>query len=122
MKQLLLLAMIMGISTGDTQPVTRSGIDGFVTMDVTAAATGASIGVDSMTKGGHFRATTSNSGYYLVDDIEPGAYSVWAEVKGIGCIIYPNVAVYRGQRTRRDFNFVHASRDKGNCQPANNHK
>jgi hypothetical protein len=62
------------------QPGDRSGIDGFVTRDMAAAVSGATIGIDKRTGGFHRQTTTDTSGYYLIDDLEPGGYSVWAEI------------------------------------------
>src|ERR1700751_767110 len=55
----------------------RSGIDGLVTRDIAAGVSGATIGIDNQTGGFHRRTTTTASGYYLMDDLEPGGYSVW---------------------------------------------
>jgi len=52
-----------------------------------------------------------------MDDLNPGAYSVWAEVKSVGCIIYPNIPIFPGKRVRQDFHFVRTRRNSGNCQP-----
>ncbi len=72
---------------------------------------------DSITKGLHRQAASNGCGYYLVDYFNPGAYSVWAEVKGLGCIIYRNISVFPGKRVRQDFHFVRAKRNPDNCQP-----
>ena len=99
------------------EPNTRSSLDGFVTSDLTAALPGATVGIDGLTGGLHRQTATNSSGYYLLDDVPPGGYSVWAEVRGYGCIIYPHVAVFRGQRTRQDFHFVRGKRLPKGCQP-----
>src|SRR4051794_40468968 len=80
-----------------------SGIDGFVTTELTAAVPGARIGIDSASKGFHRETTTDVTGYYSIDDLTPGAYSIWAEVRGLGCIIYPHLALLPGKRMRQDF-------------------
>jgi Carboxypeptidase regulatory-like domain len=107
----LVSAMGAGGQTG------RGGIDGFVMRDIVAVLPGAIIGIDSLTKGFHRETATNTGGYYLVDDLEPGGYSVRAEVKGYGCIIYPHVVVFAGQRARQDFHFARAKRVPGNCEP-----
>lgn len=99
------------------QPAENTVIEGFVTSDIVAAVPGASVGVDSLARGFHRQITTDTSGYYSFDHLEPGAYSIWAEIKGVGCIIYPHVAVYRGQRVREDFHFAQAKKYPGNCEP-----
>ena len=91
-------------------------IEGFVTSDIASVIPDAKIGVDSLTRGFHRETTTNTSGYYLLDGLSPGAYSVWAEVKGMGCIIYPHVALFPDQRLRQDFYFARAKRYPGNCE------
>ena len=85
-----------------------SGLEGFVKLYAIKPVPGAAIGVDSLTRGTHLRGTTNASGYYSFDDVRPGTYSVSAEAKGYGCIIYPHVVVQYGERLRQDFNFMTA--------------
>jgi hypothetical protein len=113
------LLALLGL-VGSSQPHDRSGIEGFVTSDVGAAIPNATVGVDSLTKGLHRESVTNTSGYYLVNELDPGAYSVRVEVKGLGCIVYPHVAVLPGHRVRQNFHFARAKRYPGNCEPAEN--
>jgi len=108
----ILFGVIAGSQTNEP-----AAIEGFVTSDIAAVIPGAKIGVDSLTRGFHRETATNNSGYYLVNDLNPGSYSVWAEVSGLGCIIYPHVALFPGQRLRQDFLFARAKRYPGNCEP-----
>jgi hypothetical protein len=109
---LLITALLLGAQSGD-----RSGIEGFVTSDMAAAISGATVGIDNRTGDFHRQTRTDGSGHYLIDDLQPGGYSVWAEIKGYGCIIYPHVALFPGERARQDFHFVRAKRNPGNCEP-----
>lgn len=109
---LLAVALMAGIP-----PEENTVIEGFVTSDVVAVAPGATVGVDSLARGFHRQATTDTSGYYSFNHLDPGAYSIWAEIKGVGCIIYPHVAVFAGQHVREDFHFAQAKRYPGNCEP-----
>jgi len=92
-----------------------SGVDGFVTTELTAVVPGARIGIDSLSKGFHSETTTDVTGYYSMDDLTPGAYSIWAEVRGLGCIIYPHLALLPGKRVRLDFRFVRTKRYPAAC-------
>jgi hypothetical protein len=94
------------------------GIEGYVSSDVADALSGATINIDSITRGFHRQAASNGSGYYLVDGLTPGAYSVSAEVKGLGCIVYPKIPIFAGKRVRQDFRFVEAKRNPDSCQPA----
>ena len=98
------------------QPNSRASIDGFVTGDLVTALPGATVGIGSVTGSFHRQTTTDPSGYYSLDELQQGAYSLWAEVKGYGCILYPQVAVFRGQHTRQDFRFVRPKRPPESCQ------
>lgn len=108
---------ILAAATAAAPPEQHTLVEGFVTSEVAANVPGATVGVDSLTRGFHRQTATDFSGYYLIDNLKPGSYSVWAEVKGFGCIIYPHVAVFAGQRVREDFHFVHAKKYPGNCEP-----
>lgn len=110
---LLLLLCIMV----SAQPDQSSGIEGFVTSDLATVIPNATVGVDNLTKGFHRETVTNTSRYYVIEQLNPGAYSISAEVKGVGCIIYPHVAVFPGQRVRQDFRFVRANRSPGGCEP-----
>lgn len=113
-RRYVLLAVAAGlIATAETDK--PSGIDGFVTTELTAAVPGARVGIDSLSKGFHRETTTDVTGYYSMDDLTPGAYSIWAEVRGLGCIIYPRLALMPGKRVRQDFRFVRTRRYPGAC-------
>ena len=110
---LLLAASLIGAQTDD-----RAGIEGFVTSDTLAAAVyGATVGIDSRAGSFHRQTTTNTSGYFLMDDLQPGGYSLWAEIKGYGCIIYPHVALFSGEPAYQGFHFVRTKRNPGNCEP-----
>jgi hypothetical protein len=104
------------ISLGDAdQP---AGLEGFVSADLSAAVSGAKIGVDSVSKGFHRETETDVTGYYSINELSPGAYSIWAEVKGLGCIIYPHVSLEPGKRVRQDFRFVRTTKYPRPCYSA----
>jgi hypothetical protein len=98
-----------------------SSIEGLVTLNAAAALPGVTIGVDSVTRGNHLEATTNVTGHYILQEVRPGTYSVSAEAKGYGCIIYPHVAVNYGQKVRQDFNFVRG-KSLGGCEPLDKKK
>lgn len=112
---LLLLATTLLLRSD--QVCDRCGVDGFVTSDIAGALPGATVEINSVTRGFHRRAVTDQSGYYLLDNLEPGAYSLWAEANGMGCIIVPRVAVFAGKRIRQDFHFARARRPADACEP-----
>lgn len=94
-----------------------AAIEGFVTSDLAASLPGATIGIDSLTRGYHREAITNTSGFYSIEELQPGAYSIFAEAKGYGCIIYPRVALIPGQHLRQDFRFVRTKRYPEGCEP-----
>jgi Carboxypeptidase regulatory-like domain len=59
----------------------------------------------SASQGVFWETTTNSSGYYLLGDVRPGKYTMWAEMNGHGCIVIPRVLVKDGQRARQDFHF-----------------
>ncbi|MBV8573214.1 MAG: carboxypeptidase regulatory-like domain-containing protein [Acidobacteriaceae bacterium] len=94
----------------------RSSVEGAVTLNSRSALPAVTIGIDSRGEGVHLETVTNTAGYYLFAEVKPGAYSMWADARGYGCILIPRVAVQYGQRVRRDFNFVRAQPREG-CEP-----
>lgn len=119
---LLCLLLLVVHANSAAMSSDASGVDGFVTSNIQAVIAGAPVGVDSLANGLHRETVTDSSGYYLIDNLRPGAYSVWAEFKGYGCIIYPHVPVIEGQRRRQNFHFVRAKRFPQNCLPLENRR
>jgi hypothetical protein len=95
----------------------RPGIEGFVTLNETIPLAGVTIGIDSLAQGTYWETTTNTSGYYLFEEVRPGAYSMWADAKGYGCILIPHVAVHYDERVRQDFNFARG-KAYGGCNAA----
>jgi Carboxypeptidase regulatory-like domain len=81
-----------------------SGVEGVVTIDGTAFA-GVEVEASSASQGVFWETTTNSSGYYLLGDVRPGKYTMWAEMNGHGCIVIPRVLVKDGQHARQDFHF-----------------
>jgi hypothetical protein len=118
MRFIALLALSL-VSAGrlSTQPQAECEIQGFVTGDPGGNIANAVIGVDNLSRQIHRQTVTDSSGHYVIANLEPGGYSAWAEVKGYGCIIYPNVSLFSGDRVRQDFHFVRPEHIKNNCAP-----
>jgi Carboxypeptidase regulatory-like domain len=95
-----------------------AAVEGFVTSDVTAVVPGATIHLDSRTLSYHRETTTDASGYYVMEELRPGAYSLYAEIRAYGCIIYPHIALMPRQSLRQDFVFVRAKRTLTACEPS----
>lgn len=51
----------------------------------------------------------------MFEEMRPGAYSVWADAKGYGCILIPHFVVHYGERVRQDFNFI-GGKAYGGCE------
>ena|SRR5579863_8160155 len=115
-KQLCFALLLIAVATHGRQPQSAA-IEGFVSSNLASVLPGAKVGVDSLTRGYHREAVTNTSGYYIVDELQSGAYSVYAEVPGYGCIIFPHVALMPGQHLREDFVFVRNRPYPGACEP-----
>ena len=96
-----------------------SGIDGVVTLNATEPLVSVRIGVARAARTGHFETWTDSKGRYSLD-LEPGAYSMWAEAKDYGCILIPHVAIHDQERVHEDFNFVRR-RIRGSCDVDGRH-
>ena len=120
----LSVALLAGLFVGAQQPPRSAGIaqsavvEGYVTTEEASALPGANIGLDSLTHGYHRSAVADVSGHYLMDELQPGAYSLFAEVKGQGCILLPHVTLQPGQHLRQDFHFTRSARYPNACAPA----
>ena len=117
--QVCLFLIVAGctLCAQEPRPSAAASIEGFVTSDIAAVVPGATIHLDRLTVDYHRETTTNTSGYYSMDELQPGAYSLYAEVRAYGCIIYPHIALMPGQRLRQDFVFVSAKRTPAPCEP-----
>jgi hypothetical protein len=77
-----------------SEPARPASIDGFVTGTGATVLGGVAIGVNELNEGRYQQAVSDHAGYYRVDHLTSGAYSIWAEAKGYGCIVYPNLALF----------------------------
>jgi hypothetical protein len=110
------LALFFTASVVVSDPHQSSSIEGFVTLNAVTHLAGVTIGVDRLGQETHLHLKTNTSGHYLFEEVQPGAYSMWADAKGYGCILIPRVAVHYGERVRQDFNFVRGQ-IPGGCEP-----
>lgn len=102
MKAIVLIAVLFATSL----VAGEASVQGFVALNAVASLPGVTIGLDNLGHGTHFEATTDGSGYYQFPEVTPGAYSIFADAKGYGCILIPHLAVHYGEQVRQDFNFV----------------
>lgn len=109
------LVLLLTASTGARDLHKGSSIEGFVTLNATTFLSGVAIGVDGLGGSEHIESKSDGSGHYLFEEIRPGAYSMWADAKGYGCILIPRVAVHYEERVRQDFNFIRG-RAYGGCE------
>jgi hypothetical protein len=82
-----------------------SGIEGVVTINGSGLA-GVEVIASSAAIGAFWETSTNSSGYYSLDEIRPGRYTMWAELSRHGCIVVPHVLVKEGERLRQDFHFA----------------
>ena len=108
MKLALALAMLFFSSI-------QGGVEGLITGDADAPLARVTVGVDGLAAGEHRQVVSDSAGHYLLDELRPGGYSLWAEAKGYGCIIYPKVAVFPGKRIRQDFHFSNVKQKSHAC-------
>ena len=85
-------------------PKKTSGVEGVVTIDGSAFA-GVEVEASSASLGAFWETSTNRSGHYVLDEIRPGRYTMWAEASGYGCIVIPQVVMKDGVRVRQDFHF-----------------
>ena len=107
----LTLLLAVPILAGNSNK--SSSVEGFVTLNAMVPLAGVTVEIDSRGWGIHLEGTTNTSGHYLFQEVRPGAYSMWADAKGYGCILIPHVAVNCDARVRQDFNFVRGKAHRG---------
>jgi hypothetical protein len=91
---------------------TGSGVEGIVTLGDSAFA-GVEVEASSASMGAFWETSTNQSGYYLLDEVRPGEYTMWAESSERGCIVIPRVRIRQGERIRQDFRFSKGKRYLG---------
>ncbi len=115
------LVLFLAAATIASDPAKNSSIEGFVTLNGAAYLAGVTIGVANQASGGHFEVRTNKSGYYVFEDIRPGAYTIWADAQGYGCILIPRLALHYSERVRQDFDFVRGKARQG-CEAVDTKK
>lgn len=99
------VVLIFFAETVVSAPKKPSGVEGVVTLDGSAFA-GVEVEASSASIGAFWETSTNRAGYYSLDDIRPGRYTMWAEASGHGCIVIPRVLVKSGEGVRQDFHFA----------------
>jgi hypothetical protein len=114
MLRTLILTLLLSSfeSLGGSNPA--AAIEGATTTDGGAPLPGVKIVLDSLTRYGHFEATSNRAGVYAIENLSPGSYTILADAKGFGCVVIPKVIIEPGRRLKQDFEFLH-SRKKLGC-------
>lgn len=103
-RKLWCLLLIFFAQTVVSAPKETSGVEGVVTINGSAVA-GVEVEASSASMGAFWETSTNSSGYYSLDEVRPGQYTMWAEASGYGCIVIPRVLVKDDQRIRQNFHF-----------------
>lgn len=88
-------------------------IEGKVEKETGAASPGAAVFLDGQSRQLHLEAKSDSGGRFSFENLTPGRYTLWCELAGYGCIVYPNLVVNSGDRLHRDFHF---SGHDGSCE------
>lgn len=108
------LIIFIAAVTLASDPSRISSVEGTVTFNSRHPLPAITVQLDDPARGTRLERKTNESGYYLFDQIRPGAYSMWVNAEEYGCILVPRLAVHYGQRVRRDFNFE-KGKPHGSC-------
>ena len=95
-------ALLLLVLPGTEQPDAAS-LGGRVVNDAAAPIAGATISVRNTFTGDTSITTSDPSGVYLFTGVPKGRYSALAIAEGHGCVWAPNIFVYSGKHTKRDF-------------------
>ena len=88
-----------------------AAIEGKIETDVGRPVPNGTVFLDGSTRQFHLEANSNSSGHYGFENLPPGKYTLWCELQGHGCIVYPNLSLGSGERLHRDFRF--SNRDNG---------
>ncbi|HEX6546385.1 MAG TPA: carboxypeptidase-like regulatory domain-containing protein, partial [Bryobacteraceae bacterium] len=105
MRRYLLLSLlaIAGCWQAEAQLANTTALVGTVTDPAGAAVAGASISaVDTATKN-TYRTVTNGDGYYTIQFVRPGSYSITVEQSGFSSTTKTGVTVDQNQTVRNDF-------------------
>ena len=95
-----ILAFLPVLSSVEDQDI--ASIGGRVTETSGAPIAGAKVSVRNKFSN-EFEITKSNTdGFYRIEGLRQGNYSVFAQAEGYGCIWVLNVLLYRGEHTNLD--------------------
>ncbi len=71
-------------------------------MDARGPVVNASVEARSLFSGAVVTTQSDAGGRYLIENLRPGAYSLWVEAPGHDSVWIPRVAVEAGQTTQED--------------------
>jgi hypothetical protein len=63
------------------------------------------VSLDDLMRVNSKRTETDEKGFYLLENVKPGRYSLRVEVKRMGCMIIPRLVVNFGETLERNFQF-----------------
>lgn len=89
------------------------GIEGHVMLGASRPLGNVSVSAGSRSMNLYFESTSDLSGYYALNEIPAGRYSMFADAKAFGCILILRVVVHQGERVRQDFHFERFGKKEG---------
>jgi carboxypeptidase family protein len=97
---------LMGQGTSSRE----GSIQGRVTDEEGLPIVRALVVLDDIMGGQSMQTATDEKGFYLLESVKPGKYSLRVEAARIGCIIIPRLVVNYGEQIRRDFRFTRSGK------------
>jgi hypothetical protein len=123
MKKVAILLAVACLCSMPAGLVARSecgAIEGHVLLGLSRPLADVSVSAANRLAGLYFDDITDTNGRYMLDQIPPGNYTMFADAKQFGCILFPRVIVMEGQHVRQDFHFQ-LSETRHGCETVKSH-
>lgn len=101
-RNLLIVALVVGLATGAFAQSDRGTIAGTVTDPAGAVVPGVPVVAENPETGVRFETVTTGTGNYTISQLPPGTYNLHAEISGFGPYRQEGIRVYVGQTARID--------------------
>ena len=114
-----LICLIFGFlwiasATIRNQPV--GSVDGTVINDAGTPIYRAEVQIRNVMSADVLRTTTDQTGYFLLAEVLPGRYALWAKAEGLGSVWLREILVKAGERTTQDVRFTRRISTLDDCE------
>lgn len=97
----LILALLLLASIPLARQFESGSIEGVITNDH-GPLSKAAVQARNVMSGAEFNAESAINGHYILENLEPGRYSLWVRAQGHDSVWIPRIVVERGETAHKD--------------------